>query len=68
VKRFLGQDRDVVVKQQRGLAFNPQLMLINDSDIQAKWYFRLKKSFETWRKEGGAFDNPVRDTVLRWRS
>ena len=68
VKRFLGQDRDVVVKQQRGLAFNPQLMLINDSDIQAKWYFRLKKSYDAWRKDGGDFDNPVRDTVLRWRS
>lgn len=43
-------------------------MLINDSDIQAKWYFRLKKSYDAWRKDGGDFDNPVRDTVLRWRS
>lgn len=68
VRRFLGQDRDVVVKQQRGLAFDPQLMLINDADIQAKWYFRLKKAYETWREEGGEFQNPVRDTVLRWRS
>ncbi|MEQ8332600.1 hypothetical protein [Nisaea sp.] len=24
VKRFLGQDRDVAIKQQRGLAFNPR--------------------------------------------
>jgi len=68
-RRFLGQDRDVVVKQQRGLEHNPNLMLINDADMQAKWYFRLKKAYAAWRAEGGGeFRNPVREMTLRWRS
>lgn len=67
-RRFLGQDRDVVVRQQRGLAHNPTLMLINDADVQAKWYFRLKKAYAAWRSDGVPFENPVRETTLRWRS
>ncbi|MCR9177760.1 MAG: aromatic ring-hydroxylating dioxygenase subunit alpha [Alphaproteobacteria bacterium] len=67
-RRFLGQDRDIVVRQQEGLKHNPSLMLINDSDTQAKWYFRLKKAYAAWRAEGGEFQNPVRETTLRWRS
>ena len=39
--RFLQQDRDIVEKAE-GLV-QPNLMLINDADVQAKWYFRLKK-------------------------
>ncbi|MEQ8398365.1 aromatic ring-hydroxylating dioxygenase subunit alpha [Thalassobaculum sp.] len=68
VRRFLAQDRDVVVRQQRGLAHNPTLMLINDADVQAKWYFRLKKAYAAWRADGVPFENPVRETTLRWRS
>ena len=45
LKRFLQQDRDIVEKQQRGLQYDPNLMLINDADVQAKWYFRLKKAY-----------------------
>lgn len=67
-RRFLAQDRDVVVRQQRGLAHNPALLLINDADVQAKWYYRLKKAYAAWRKDGTPFENPVRETTLRWRS
>jgi phenylpropionate dioxygenase-like ring-hydroxylating dioxygenase large terminal subunit len=65
-RNFLGQDRDVVVKQQRGLKYDPNLMLINDADMQAKWYYRLKKAYGGWSE--GEFQNPVRETTLRWRS
>ena len=68
VRAFLGQDRDIVVKQQRGLRHDPALMLINDADVQAKWYFRLKKAWETARRDGTPFENPVREATLRWRS
>ena len=67
-RRFLGQDQDIVVKQQRGLAHNPSLMLINDSDVQAKWYFRLKKAWATSVADKTPFENPVKETTLRWRS
>jgi phenylpropionate dioxygenase-like ring-hydroxylating dioxygenase large terminal subunit len=68
VRKFLGQDRDVVVKQQRGLIHQPSLLLINDADMQAKWYYRLKKAYVQSIDDGVEFENPVRDTTLRWRS
>ena len=67
-RQFLGQDRDAVTKQQRGLSHGPTLMLINDSDVMAKWYFRLKKTYGAWRSGGPEFENPVKETTLKWRS
>jgi hypothetical protein len=65
---FLNQDRVMVVKQQQGLAFNPTLSLIDDADTQAKWYYRLKREWQAAEEDGRRFQNPVRETVLRWRS
>lgn len=67
-RRFLKQDRDVVVMQQEGLAHDPPLMLINDADVQAKWYHQLKAEYVCARAEHRAFENPVKDRTLRWRS
>jgi phenylpropionate dioxygenase-like ring-hydroxylating dioxygenase large terminal subunit len=66
--RFLGQDRDIVTKQQIGLAHNPSMRLIDDADTPAKWYLRLKWEFERARTEGRPFKNPVPETTLRWRT
>jgi phenylpropionate dioxygenase-like ring-hydroxylating dioxygenase large terminal subunit len=68
VRKFLNQDREIVMKQQKGLAHQPNLLLINDADMQAKWYYRLKKAYSRSVNEGTAFENPVRETTLRWRS
>jgi phenylpropionate dioxygenase-like ring-hydroxylating dioxygenase large terminal subunit len=68
VRAFLDQDRRVVAEQQKGLAFDPKLMLINDADVQARWYFSLKKAYRLAQERGDAFVNPVREQVLRWRS
>jgi phenylpropionate dioxygenase-like ring-hydroxylating dioxygenase large terminal subunit len=68
VRAFLRQDRDIMVKQQVGLAEDPPLLLINDADTQAKWYYRLKREYARARAEARPFVNPVKDRVLRWRS
>jgi hypothetical protein len=68
VRAFLRQDRDIMVMQQEGLKFDPPLMLIDDADRQAKWYYRLKNEYRRARAEGRPFENPVQDRVLRWRS
>jgi phenylpropionate dioxygenase-like ring-hydroxylating dioxygenase large terminal subunit len=68
VRAFLGQDRDIMTKQQAGLRFQPSLMLVGDADQQAKWYHRLKLEYLRARAEGRPFVNPVRDRVLHWRS
>ena len=68
VRAFLRQDRDIMTRQQAGLAFAPPLMLIDDADTQAKWYYRLKREYRRARAEGRAFVNPVAPRTLKWRS
>ena len=51
-----------------GDQFHPPMMLVKDADTLARWYFRLKREFAAAQAEGRAFENPVEETVLRWRS
>ncbi len=67
-RNFLGQDRDVVVKQQAGLRFEQNLLLIRDADTQARWYQQWKNEYARSREEQRAPQNPVPETILRWRS
>ena len=68
-KRFVRQDQLTMVQQAEGLKFNPGLMLIDDADRPAKWYFALKRarleSEEANRPMQHPMDGPV---TLRWRS
>ncbi|WP_373547933.1 Rieske 2Fe-2S domain-containing protein [Chamaesiphon sp.] len=68
IRTFLGQDRDMVVKQQIGLKYNPPLMLIRDADSQAKWYYQLRSEFIKSNSENRDFVNPVKSQTLHWRS
>jgi phenylpropionate dioxygenase-like ring-hydroxylating dioxygenase large terminal subunit len=65
---FLGDDRRIVELQNQGLRFDPPLMLIQDSDVPAMWYHRLKKAWAESVASDTPFVNPVRDRTLRWRS
>ena len=67
-QKFLRQDASMVDLQQMGLAYDPTLLLIEDSDMQAKWYFALKKAWAKSKKAGTGFVNPVKAKTLRWRS
>ena len=67
-RAFLRQDAKMVDLQQKGLKFEPRLMLIDDADTQAKWYFSLKREWKTSRSEARAFTNPVKAKTLKWRS
>ena len=68
VRAFLRQDRDIMTRQREGLADAPPLMLIDDADTQAKWYYRLKREYRRARAEGRPFANPVTPRTLKWRS
>jgi phenylpropionate dioxygenase-like ring-hydroxylating dioxygenase large terminal subunit len=68
VRAFLHQDRAIMERQQQGLRFDPPLMLIDDADTQAKWYYRLKREYRRARAENRPFENPVKARVLEWRS
>jgi phenylpropionate dioxygenase-like ring-hydroxylating dioxygenase large terminal subunit len=63
-KRFVQQDQQTMIEQARGLRSNPGLMLIDDADKPAKWYFGLKQ-----RRLTGIGEHPLRGPVeLHWRS
>jgi phenylpropionate dioxygenase-like ring-hydroxylating dioxygenase large terminal subunit len=67
-RTFLNQDREMVVKQQEGLKYDPALMLIKDADAQARWYYQLKVEYAKAIAENRPFENPVKEQTLRWRS
>ena len=57
-----------MVQQAQGLRFNPSLMLIDDADRPAKWYFALKQA-RLQMAANGAFEHPLSGPVtLHWRS
>jgi phenylpropionate dioxygenase-like ring-hydroxylating dioxygenase large terminal subunit len=65
---FLSDDRKMAELQREGLKFNPKLMLIQDSDVPAIWYHRLKKAWAASVEGGTPFVNPVQPRTLKWRS
>lgn len=67
-RAFLRQDGAMVNLQNEGLRYGPTLLWIDDADRQAKWYQALKREWAAARKARRAFVNPVKDTILRWRS
>jgi phenylpropionate dioxygenase-like ring-hydroxylating dioxygenase large terminal subunit len=68
-KRFVRQDQLTMIQQAEGLKFNPGLMLIDDADRPAKWYFALKRARLESEKTGRPMEHPMEGPVtLRWRS
>jgi hypothetical protein len=62
--RFVRQDQQTMIEQAQGLRHNPTLMLIDDADRPAKWYFALKQA-----RLNGEDSHPVDGPVtLHWRS
>jgi phenylpropionate dioxygenase-like ring-hydroxylating dioxygenase large terminal subunit len=67
--KFVEQDRRTMELQSEGLKHNPHLMLIDDADRPAKWYFGLKQAWLEMKKSGGEFRHPLEGPVtLKWRS
>ena len=62
--RFVRQDQETMIEQAQGLQFRPAMMLIDDADKPAKWYFALKQNRLT-----GVGAHPLSGPVeLHWRS
>lgn len=67
--KFVEQDRQTMEKQAEGLKHNPHMMLIDDADRPAKWYFQLKQALLDARRTGEGFRHPMSGPVsLKWRS
>lgn len=68
-KKFIRQDQETMEKQAEGLRHNPSLMLIDDADRPAKWYFQLKSAHLEARRTGSPLVHPIKEPVtLRWQS
>ena len=68
-KTFLRQDQETMIQQAEGLQHNPHLMLIDDADRPAKWYFGLKANLLESRRTGAPIKHPMDGPVtLHWRS
>jgi phenylpropionate dioxygenase-like ring-hydroxylating dioxygenase large terminal subunit len=68
-KVFLRQDQQTMIQQSEGLKHNPKLMLIDDADRPAKWYFALKQNLIEERRTGVSPPHPIDGPVtLHWNS
>ena len=68
-KQFIEQDTKTMERQAVGLKNHPSLMLIDDADRPARWYFQLKQAWMDSRKTGEPFKHPMEGAVtLHWRS
>ena len=68
-KKFIRQDQRTMEQQAEGLKHNPSLMLIDDADRPAKWYFQLKQARLDALRSGEGMTHPIAGPVtLRWRS
>jgi phenylpropionate dioxygenase-like ring-hydroxylating dioxygenase large terminal subunit len=68
-KIFLRQDQETMIQQAEGLKHNPHLMLIDDADRPAKWYFALKSNLIDSRRTGESLPHPMNGPItLHWRS
>jgi len=69
VKAFLSQDQSIAIKQQKYLKTKSQpIMMISDSGTTGGWYFLLKREWNEATAQGRAFVNPIKETILRWRT
>jgi len=67
--RFIRQDTEVIEKQALGLKYEDRMMLVDDADRQARWYFELKAALLESRRTGEPLRHPVPGPItLRWRS
>jgi phenylpropionate dioxygenase-like ring-hydroxylating dioxygenase large terminal subunit len=67
--KFVRQDQVTMIQQAEGLRHNPSLMLIDDADKPAKWYFALKQARLETAPTGATAKHPMDGPVdLHWRS
>jgi phenylpropionate dioxygenase-like ring-hydroxylating dioxygenase large terminal subunit len=67
--KFVRQDQITMIQQAEGLKHNPSLMLIDDADKPAKWYFALKQARLDSAATGTPPSHPLAGPVeLHWRS
>jgi phenylpropionate dioxygenase-like ring-hydroxylating dioxygenase large terminal subunit len=65
-KQFIGQDLGVFNKLNEGLQSKPTLSLIGEPDLQARWYYEIKRLWALSQQNNEPFVNPVKPQTLHW--
>lgn len=65
-KQFIGQDLGVFKKLNEGLQSKPTLSLIGEPDLQARWYYEIKRLWALSQQNNEPFVNPVTPQTLHW--
>ena len=65
-KQFIGQDLGVFQKLSEGLKSKPTLSLIGEPDMQARWYYEIKRLWAISQQNNEPFVNPVKPQKLHW--
>jgi len=65
-KQFIGQDLGVFTKLNEGLQSKPTLSLIGEPDLQARWYYEIKRLWALSQQNNEPFVNPVKAQTLHW--
>jgi phenylpropionate dioxygenase-like ring-hydroxylating dioxygenase large terminal subunit len=65
-KQFIGQDLGVFTKLNEGLQSKPTLSLIGEPDLQARWYYEIKRLWALSQQNNEPFVNPVKPQTLHW--
>jgi len=65
---FLNQDAKAVLWMKEGKKYSKREFLIDDADLQIKWYYELKRNWHKYCSDDDVFINPARETVARWKS
>ena len=65
---FLNQDSLAVTWMKKGKVYSNREILVEDADIQIKWYYKLKKEWQKSCIENREFSNPIQETIAKWKS
>lgn len=69
VREFLGQDARIAKLQEHCLKHRTRLIpTIKDAGTPGAWYLLCKKEWSDSHRENRAFNNPIPDSILQWRS
>ncbi|MBN8661118.1 MAG: aromatic ring-hydroxylating dioxygenase subunit alpha [Candidatus Obscuribacter phosphatis] len=70
VTTFLKQDQSLALMQEKIInKYKPRLiMTIKDAGTPGHWYFLLKKEWNSSQAEKRPFKNPIKESILRWRT
>ena len=65
---FLNQDAVAISWMKKGKEYTNREILVEDADIQIKWYYKLKKEWKKSYTENRFFSNPITNKIARWKS